>query len=75
VGLGDAAEGGVVSPQTLAELRLRRAQLEERAERMEARWRLMPATAKAVELGKEVKALKGRAADYAAILRVAEGMS
>lgn len=64
-----------MSPQTLAELRLRRAQLEERAERMEARWRLMPATAKAVELGKEVKALKGRAADYASLLRVAGGMS
>lgn len=60
---------------TLKELRLRHAQLEERAERLEAHWRLMTATAKAVELGKEVKALKGRAADYAAILRVAEGMS
>jgi hypothetical protein len=65
----------LVNSLTIAELRLRRAQLEERAERMEARWRLMPPTAKAVELGKEVKALKGRAADYAAILRVAEGMS
>lgn len=64
-----------VSPQTLAELRLRRAQLDERAERLEAQWRLMPATAKAVEMGKQVKALKGRAADYAAIIRVAEGMS
>lgn len=64
-----------MTPLTLAELRLRHAQLSERAERLEAHWRLMPATAKAVELGKEVKALKGRAADYAAIIRVAEGMS
>lgn len=60
---------------TLKELRLRHAQLEERAERLEAHWRLMPMTAKAVELGKEVKALKDRAAVYAAIIRVAEGMS
>lgn len=64
-----------VNPLTLAELRLRHAQLEERAERLEAQWRRMRATAAAVDLGKEVKALQSRAADYAAIIRVAEGMS
>lgn len=60
---------------TIAELRLRQAQLDERATRLEAQWRRMRATAAAVDLGKEVKALQGRAADYAAIIRVAEGMS
>lgn len=64
-----------MNPQTLAELRLRRAALEERAERLGAQWRRMPATATAVALGKEVKDLQSRAADYAAIIRVAEGMS
>lgn len=65
----------LVSPQTLAELRLSRARLDERAERLEARWRIMPATAKTVATGKEIKALRARAADYAAIIRVAEEMS
>lgn len=64
-----------MNPQTLAELRLRQAQLSERAERLGAQWRRMPATEVAVALGKEVKDLQSRAADYAAIIRVAEGMS
>lgn len=59
----------------IAELRLRQAQLSERAERKRQEWRGMRATEKAVALGKEVKALDERAADYAALLRVAEGMS
>ena len=64
-----------MNPRTIAELDLRRAQLAERASRLEAEWRKLPATARAVALGKEVKDLKERAADYAAIIRVAEGMS
>lgn len=58
----------------IAELKLRQAQLSERAERKRQEWRGMRATVKAVALGKEVKALDERAADYAALLRVAEGM-
>lgn len=64
-----------MNAQTVAELRLRQAQLDERAERLEAQWRRMPATAAAVQFGKEVKALQERAADYAALVRVAEGMT
>lgn len=60
---------------TLAELRLRQAQLAERAERLGAQWRRMPATAGAITLGKEVKALQERADDLTALIRVAEGMS
>lgn len=60
---------------TLAELRLRHAQLTESAERLRAHWRTLPATARAVEMGKRVKALQERADDYAAICRVAEEMS
>ena len=64
-----------MNPLTLAELRLRHAALSERAERLRAQWRTLPATARAVEMGKQVKALQERAADYAAIIRVVEGMS
>lgn len=63
---------------TLKELRLRHAQLDERAERLRQEWRRLPTAvspARAVALGKEVKDLQQRAADYAAILRVAEGMT
>lgn len=60
---------------TIAELRLRHAQLTEKAERLNAAWRRMRATDKAIVLGKEVKALQARADDYAAVLRVAEEMS
>ena len=61
----------------IAELKLRQAQLSERAERLRQQWRRVPTginPAKAVALGKEVKALDERAADYAALLRVAEEM-
>lgn len=60
---------------TIAELQLRQAQLSERAERLRTQWRGMRATQKAIDLGKEVKALDERVADYASILRVAEGMT
>jgi len=60
---------------TIAELKLRQATLAEKAERLRQQWRRMRATQAAVDLGKEVKALDERVADYAAIVRVAEGMS
>lgn len=61
---------------TLRELQLRHAQLEERAERLRQEWRQCGATSpRVLTLGKETKALQQRADDYAALLRVAEGMS
>ncbi|MFF9268593.1 hypothetical protein [Streptomyces rochei] len=54
---------------TIAELRLKHAQLTERAERLETRWRTLPPTAKAVALGKEIKALREQAADYGELLK------
>lgn len=63
-----------MNPLTLREMELRRAQLNEKAERLRAQWRRLPATAEAIETGKEVKALQERADDYAALVRVAEGM-
>lgn len=61
---------------TLKELRLRQAQLDERAERLRQEWRACGATSpRALALGKEVGALQKRADDYRDILRVAEGMS
>lgn len=65
-----------MSPLTIAELRLRHAQLSERAERLRQEWRKTSAVSnRALELGREVTALQARADDYAAVLRVAEGMS
>lgn len=54
---------------TVAELRLKHAQLTERAERLEQEWRTLPHTAKAVALGKKVKALREQAADYGELLK------
>lgn len=56
---------------TLAELRLRHAQLTERAERLETKWRTLPVSAKAAELGKQIKALREQAADYGKLLDLA----
>jgi hypothetical protein len=65
-----------MNPLTIAELRLRQAQLAERAERLRQDWRCAGATTpRAAALGKEVRALQTRADDYASVLRVAEGMS
>jgi hypothetical protein len=65
-----------MNPLTLREIELRHAQLSERAERLRQEWRKTSAVSnRALELGKEVKALQARADDYAAVLRVAEGMS
>lgn len=61
---------------TIAELRARHAELALRAERKREEWTTAPAVdPRALSLGKQVKALEARAAEYAAILRVAEGMS
>lgn len=65
-----------MNPLTIAELRLRHAQLAERAERLRQEWRGTSSTSpRALALGKQVTALQGRADDYAAVVRVAEGMS
>jgi hypothetical protein len=61
-----------MNPLTLRELRLRHAQLDERAECLRQQWRALPAgssPSRAVALGKEVKDLQERADDYAALLR------
>ncbi len=61
---------------TQRELELRMAQLAERAERLRQDWRNAPSAGpRALALGKEVHALQERADDYAALARVAEGMS
>lgn len=65
-----------MTPLTIAELRARHADLALRAERKRQEWTTAPAVgSRALFLGKQVKALDERAAEYAAILRVAEGMS
>lgn len=65
-----------MNPLVLAELRLRHAQLAERAERLRQEWRGTTSTSpRALALDKQVTALQERANDYAAIIRVAEGMS
>jgi hypothetical protein len=64
-----------VTPLTLAELRARHAELDLRAERKREEWMAAPSVGpRALTLGRQVKALQKRADDYAALLRVAEGM-
>jgi ubiquinone biosynthesis protein UbiJ len=58
-----------VNALTIAELRLKHAQLTERAERLETEWRTLPPTAKAIALGKEIKSLREQAADYGELLK------
>jgi hypothetical protein len=60
-----------VNALTLAELRLKHAQLTERAERLETRWRTLPVSAKSTALGKEIKALREQAGDYGRLLDMA----
>lgn len=57
---------------TLAELRLRHAQLTERAERLETEWRMLPVSAKSTPLGQKVKALREQASDYGKLLDLAK---
>lgn len=53
---------------TMAELRLRHAQLHEKATRLEATWRTLPVGAESTQMGKQVRSLKERAEDYAKTL-------
>jgi chaperonin cofactor prefoldin len=62
-----------MNPLTLAELRLKHAQLTERAERLETEWRTLPVSTKSTALGKKIKALREQAADYGRLLSLAEG--
>lgn len=53
---------------TMAELRLRHAQLHEKATRLEATWRTLPTGAKSTQMGKQVRSLQERAEDYAHLI-------
>lgn len=54
---------------TIAELRLRQAELAHKAEKLRQEWRTLPATStRASVWGKQVKDLQQRADDYASIL-------
>jgi hypothetical protein len=65
-----------VNALTVAELRARQAELSLRAERKREEWTTAPAVGpRALFLGRQVRVLQTRADDYAALLRVAEGMS
>lgn len=65
-----------MTPLTLAELRTRQAELSLLAERRREEWRTATAVGpRALSLGKQVKALQRRADEYAALVRVAEGMT
>lgn len=58
---------------TIAELRLRHAQLQLRAERLRQQWRTMnPAGPRSLSTGKQVKQCQQQADDYASLLRIAE---
>lgn len=64
-----------MTPLTLAELRFAQASLALKAEKLRDRWRSAPSTGPtASSLGKQVKSLQSRADEYAALIRVAEGM-
>lgn len=58
-----------MNPLTLAELRLKHAQLTERAERLEAEWRTLPVSTKSMILGKRIKTLREQAEDYGQLLK------
>jgi hypothetical protein len=65
-----------MSPLTLSELRLMQADLACRAERLRQEWRTLPATGnRALSMGKQVRAYQDRADDYAAILKLVDGMT
>lgn len=64
-----------MTPLTLAELRLTQATLAHRAERLRQQWRTaVPTEPRTASLGRQVKALQGRADEYRDLVRVAEGM-
>lgn len=54
---------------TIAELKRHQADLEWKAEKLNQEWRTLPMGARASLLGKQVKALRERAGDYAEILK------
>lgn len=56
---------------TIAELELRRAQLAAQAERLRQEWRTLPTGARALRMGKRVKALQERVDDYTRLLGLA----
>jgi hypothetical protein len=61
-----------VNPLTLAELRLKHAQLTERAERLRQEWRTLPVSTKSTALGKKIKLLQAQADDYGRLLEGVE---
>lgn len=63
-----------MNARVVKELKLRQAQLDERAERLRSEWRAAPALGpKAKSLAVEVKSLQAMADEYAGLIRVAEG--
>jgi hypothetical protein len=62
-----------VNALTIAELRLRHAQLTEKAERERQKWQNLPPTPGAIRLGKEIKQLQQRADDYGRLLDAVAG--
>lgn len=56
---------------TLRELELQYATLNHRAEKLRQQWRNLPPTARAVQLGKDIKDLQERADDYGRLLEQA----
>lgn len=61
-----------MNPLTLAELKLRQAQLAAQAERLRQEARALPFGARSANLTKRVKDIQARADDYAAILAAIE---
>jgi hypothetical protein len=60
-----------VNALTLAELALQHATLNHRAEKLRQEWRALPATPRAIRLGKDIKLLQERADDYGHLLEQA----
>lgn len=58
---------------TIAELKLKHAELNHRAERLRQNWQTLPATPSAIRLGKEIKLLQQRADDYGRLLDAVAG--
>lgn len=62
-----------MNPLTVAELRLRQAQLAERAERLRQEGRTLSAvTSRSAFLARRVRLIQQQADDYASLLRIAE---
>ncbi|RKN35965.1 hypothetical protein D7294_30510 [Streptomyces hoynatensis] len=61
-----------MNPLTLAELSLRHSKLVEEAERLRLSWRRQPTGSRALAMGKRLRDLEQRAADYRRLLEMAE---